>query len=211
MGIADFYSGTIEKDGITYHTVDTNALTTLFDQLSESVEFGKKTTVTKAYIAVPGEEIITKHGSGEENRYTASGGEIVFDNGGGDKFVPRDSEGKSNGAQLLQTKYQLLKGSLEAGDAEFIPATKASKILIGVNPDPIRILNPWGPDTTQDLPAGSTLKLDGNKVTGIEKAAFEKTWSRTTPTGEIIQPTPARADGQEWAASLGNRTGRIKG
>lgn len=212
MSISDFYTGTVDKDGERYHTVDTNALVGLFDELREQVEFGKKVAVTKAYLAAAGEEIITSHGSGEETRYTAVGGEVVFDNGGGDKFVPRDGEGKSNGAELLQTKYELVKGSLADGDAEFIPASKASQILIGVNPDPIRILNPWGPGSTQDLPAGSTLKLDGDKVTGIEREAFAKTWGRTTPAGEILQNAASpRADGQDWAASLGDRKGRIKG
>lgn len=210
MPLNSYYEGAAEKDGVTYHLVDTNKLTAVFSELSNQVEHGKKTTLTKAYIAAPGEEIITRHGSGEENRYTATGGEVVFDNGGGDKFVPRDSDGKSNGTQLLNDKYELQKGSLEAGDAEFIPASKASKILIGVNPEPIRIMNPWGAGSTQDLPAGSTLKLDGNKVTGIEKAAFEKTWSRTDEAGNIL-PASQRADGNKWSDALGDRDGRKLG
>lgn len=185
--IQNYYQGTIEKDGIIYHLVDTNKLTTLFDKISEKVVFGKKTAMTKAYIAKPGEEIVTRHDSGEETHYKAQGGEVVFDNGGGDKFVPRDEEGKSNGAQLLKDKYELQRGSLESGDAEYIPLSKPSKLLIGINPDPIRIVNPWGPGSTQDLPAGSALKLDGIKVTGIEKSAFEKTWSRCDEKGNILK------------------------
>lgn len=209
MALKDYYKGTAEKDGVIYQQVDTNELTRLFTELSGQVEFGKKTTLTKAYIAAPGEEIITRHKSGEETRYTAVGGEIVFDNGGGDKFVPRDSDGKSNGAQLLNEKYELQKGTLETGDAEFIPASKVSQILIGVNTEPLRILNPWGTGSTQDLPIGSTLKLDGNKVTGIEKEAFEKTWSRTNQEGEILGASSSqRSDGQAWKGSLGDRTGR---
>jgi len=208
MPLSNYYEGTVEKEGVTYHLVDTNKLTGLFDELSGQVEHGKKTALTKAYVAAPGEEIITRHGSGEENRYTAQGGEVVFDNGGGDKFVPRDGEGKSNGAQLLKDKYELQRGSLETGDAEYIPASKPSKLLIGSNPEPIRIMNPWGAGSTQDLPAGSTLKLDGNKVTGIEKAAFEKTWGRTDEAGNVLQATAQRADGNKWGDSLGERTGR---
>ncbi len=114
------------------------------------------------------------------------------------KFVElsatRTGEPVSNGAQLLQAKYELVKGTLEGGDAEFIPASKPSQLLIGVNPTPIRILNPWGAGSTQDLPASSTLKLDGDKVTGIEGEAFAKTWSRTTPDGEILKAAPVRVD-----------------
>lgn len=202
MGISNFYTGTVEKDGATYQTVDTNALTGLFRELSDSVEFGKKTTVTGAYVAKAGEVVITTHKSGEENRYEAKGGEIVFDNGGGDKFVPRDGDGASNGAELLQTKYELVRGSLEAGDAEYIPASKPSQLLININPTPIRILNPWGAGSTQDLPAGSTLKLDGDKVTGIEGEAFEKTWSRTTQAGEILKSAPTRVDPKKHSPLL---------
>lgn len=72
--------------------------------------------------------------------------------------------------------------------------------MVGVNDVPIRILNPWGEGSTQDLPAGSTLKLDGEKVTGIEKDAFEKTWSKTNRMGRIIR------EGDQEVARGGERT-----
>lgn len=197
-----YYEGEIEKDGITYHLVDTNKLTGLFDELSRQVEYGRKTALTRAYIASPEEEIITRHSSGEESRYTAQGGEVVFNNGGGDIFVPRNDNGEPNGRKVLEDKYELQNGSLEAGDAKYIPAAAASKLLIGTNPEPIRIMNPWGAGSTQDLPAGSTLKLDGDKVTGIEKGAFDKTWSRTDKSGTPLQAATQRADGRQWTGSI---------
>lgn len=209
MSLNNYCEGTVEKDGVTYHLVDAHKLVGLFAELGTQVEYGKKTARTRAYIASPGEEIITQHSSGlETSPYIARGGEVVFDNGGGDKFVPRDDKGQSNGGQLLQAKYELTQGSLATGDAEYIPVSTPSKLLIGINSEPIRIMNPWGVDSTQDLPAGSTLKLDGDKVTGIEKAAFEKTWSRTDEAGNILATPSQRTDGRDWAAALGNRTGR---
>lgn len=210
MPLRNYYEGTVKKDGVIYHLVDTNKLTGLFEELGRQVEFGKKTALTKAYFAKPGEEIVTRHDSGEETHYKAQGGEVVFDNGGGDKFVPRDEEGKSNGAQLLKDKYELQRGSLESGDAEYMPLSIPSKLLIGINPDPIRIMNPWGAGSTQDIPAGSTLKLDGNKVTGIEKTAFEKTWSRTDEKGNILKSATQRADGKTWKDFLDDTTSRKK-
>lgn len=128
--ISQYYEGEVEKDGTIFKMVDTNKIVKLFEDLSTKVEFGKKTAVTRAYKAQPGEIIITTHGSVEENRYTAEGGEVVFDNGGGDKFVPRDGDGNPIGDKILAEKYELVSGSLEGGDASYIPQSKASQFWL---------------------------------------------------------------------------------
>ncbi len=195
VDLRKYYRGTaVNESGTEFNLVDTNELTGLFDDLKQEVQFGKKTKTTSAYIAKQGEEIITINSGNEENRYTAKGGEVVFDNGGGDKFVPRDDDGKSNGKLLLQGKYEILKGSLENGDAVYIPKGGVpSKVLTNI-PDNVRIMNPWGQGSTQDLPAGSTLKLDGDKVTGIEGEAFKNTWSLTDKAGKIVQNASVKQD-----------------
>jgi len=186
MNLKDLYKGIVDKDGKTFHLVDTNELKILFSTMSDKVKLGKKFKETFVYIAQKGEIISTEHNSVEEARYEAKGGEIVFDNGGGDKFVPRDNAGESNGKIILNEKYQLVSGSLEEGNAKFIPSSPPSKILVGINKDYIRILNPWGENSTQDLPPNSVLKLNGEKVTGIEKDAFEKTWKITDKLGNPL-------------------------
>lgn len=51
MPLSNYYEGTLKKDGVVYYVVDANELTGLFEELSGQVEYGKKTALTKAYLA----------------------------------------------------------------------------------------------------------------------------------------------------------------
>ena len=169
--------------------IDYKELTKVFEDHPDLVTWGKKTATTRAYIATKPETLITGHGTDKESTYQINVGDVVFDNGGDDKYVPRNDDNSPKGAQVLKDKYELVSGSLEGGDGVFRPAADPTRILVDANPDfPIRIMNRWGEGSEQDFPAGAVLKLseDGKKVTGLNGNAFKETWSITDEKGNIL-------------------------
>ena len=176
-----YTSETIQDNGKSYHVLDGSKLN------FSAAPFGKKTAETTARLAEPEEHIVTMPGTEKESAYVANGGEVVFDNGGGDVYVPRDNAGHSTGKHILDTKYDLVRGSLEQGNAAYIPKANPSRIMPFSTTRYTAIKDAWGPGAHQFLPPNSTLKLNDNgQVTGIEGSAFEKTWSITDQEGNIL-------------------------
>lgn len=168
------------NDGRVYSVLDT----TKIEFESHAVVIGSKTKLTHARAAMPSEVIVTSPGSTEEARYTALGGEVVFinllPNGVEDAYVPRDAEGNANGQAILEQRYTHVAGDLTSG-ATYRPNAVPSRLLHEVVDRPTVIKDAWGVGAHQFLDKGATLKADGNRATGIDKAAFDETWSILPP------------------------------
>ena len=142
-------------------------------------------------------EIVTSPGKVEESRVTAKGGEYIFINqlpgGKEDAFIPRDSSGIANGAQILADKYELVGGNINAEGAFYRPKGVPSKLLHEAISKPTVIKDAWGPGSHQFLAEGATLKSENGRVTGIDKAAFDETWSLTDKIGRLQSESAGRA------------------
>ncbi|MFO0389295.1 MAG: hypothetical protein ACK502_06210 [Alphaproteobacteria bacterium] len=178
------------SDGVNYTVLDTTKLD--FD--APEAVFGKKTKPTLVRTAKPGEEIITSPGKVEESRITAKGGEVIFVNqlpdGREDAYIPRDANGRPNGQQILNEKYEAIGDDPNGKGALFRPKGSPSKLLPAAITEPTVIKDAWGPGNNQFLDVGATLKLDNGRVTGIDKAAFDETWSITDKAGNIVTSKP---------------------
>ncbi|MFZ4540530.1 MAG: hypothetical protein ACOYNL_01815 [Rickettsiales bacterium] len=183
--IENAYTGEMmtHSDGINYAVLDTTKL-----DFSNSA-YGKKTKATLIKIAKPGEEIIANPGKVEESRVTAKGGEYIFinqlPNGQVDAYMPREADGTPNGKKTIEEKYELVGGDLNAEGAFFRPKGLPSKILYEAITKPTVIKDAWGLGSHQFLGEGSTLKADNGRATGIDKTAFDTTWSLTDEVGRI--------------------------
>jgi len=194
MDITHCYSGeTIHHtDGIDYAIIDTGKLD------FSKAQFGKKTKPTLVRLAKAGETIVTSPGKAEEIRYSALGGEVVFVNqlpgGVEDSFVPRTPSGQPNGQEVLDKKYELVGGDLCGEGAFFRPKGAPLRILHEVVVRPTVIIDAYGSGNHQFLGEGATLKKEGEKrPSGIDKAAFDETWSITDKTGRI-QPKGSKEE-----------------
>lgn len=181
------YTGETIKhnDGIDYAVLDVSKLN--FE--APEAKFGKKTKPTLIRKANSGEEIVTSPGQIEESRIIAKGGELVFINqlpdGKEDAFIPRDSSGAPNGQQILDERYELVGGDISNEGAFYRPKGAPSRLLHEVITQPTVIKDAWGTGNHQFLAEGATLKIENGRVTGIDKAAFDETWSITDQTGRI--------------------------
>ncbi len=189
------YTGETIKhsDGIDYAVIDTSKLNF---EAPEAV-FGKKTKPTLIRIAKVGEEVVTSPGKVEESRITAKGGEYIFINqlpgGKEDAFIPRDGAGVANGEQVLAEKYELVGGDVNGEGAFFRPKGTPSKLLHEIITKPTVVKDAWGAGSHQFLGEGATLKSEKGRVTGIDKAAFDETWSITDETGRIQNERTGKA------------------
>jgi hypothetical protein len=181
------------SDGIDYAVLDTTRLN--FD--APDAVFGKKTKPTLIRAAKAGEEIVTSPGKVEESRTTAKGGELIFINklpgGVEDAFIPRDATGAANGQQILDEKYELVGGDINGEGAYFRPKGTPSKLLHEAVTKPTVIKDAWGAGSHQFLGEGATLKQDKDRATGIDKAAFDETWSLTDKIGRIVNERTGQA------------------
>lgn len=188
VDISSAYTGETIKhsDGVDYAVIDTTRLN--FD--APEAVFGKKTKPTLVRVAKAGEEIVTSPGKVEESRITAKGGELIFINklpgGVEDAFIPRDVSGAANGQQIVDEKYELVGGDINGEGAFFRPKGTPSKLLHEAVTKPTVIKNAWGAGRHQFLGEGATLKQDKGRATGIDKAAFDETWSITDDAGRIL-------------------------
>jgi hypothetical protein len=175
----------LHTDGIAYAVLDCAKL----DFSGRDVKFGKKTKPTLVRIAKKGEVIITQPGTVEESRIEATGGELVFTNylpgDVEDVFIPRDAHGNPNGREILSERYRMIGGNILGEGGLFQPRNAPFKLLHEAITEPTCIKDAWGPGNHQFLGKGATLKLDGTRVTGIDKAAFDETWSITNARGQI--------------------------
>lgn len=188
MTIEAAYTGeTItHSDGIAYQVLDTTRL----DFSAEGVVLGKKTKPTLVRAAKAGEVVVTSPGKVEESRVTAKGGELMFINhlpgGVEDMFIPHDAAGVPNGRQVLDERYELVGGDVNADGAYFRPSGLPNPLLHEVIDRPTVIKDAWGAGSHQFLGEGATLKSEKGRVTGIDKAAFDETWSLTDASGRIV-------------------------
>jgi hypothetical protein len=173
------------SDGQDYEVIDPAKVT--FN--GPEAGFGKKTKPTLARIARAGEEVVTNPGSIEESRVTAAGGEAIFINelpgGKRDEYIPRNN-GIANGQQILNERYELIGGDINAEGAYFRPKGAPVQILHEAVIKPTVILDAWGKEQHQFLTNGATLKLQDGRITGIDKAAFDDTWSVTDAGGAKV-------------------------
>ena len=143
---------------------------------------GRKSTETLVLRAYQDQKIETKNSQGLiEAVYTANEGEAIFCNNEDDKYVPRDSDGKAwSFDEITKYGYDLTTNIFQVGnnDAVKIRSNKIAKVLPEIITIPTCIKDAWGEGSHQFLFEGATLKqdLETGKVTGIEKAAFDKTW-----------------------------------
>ncbi|MDR2901607.1 MAG: hypothetical protein LBU87_00660 [Lactobacillales bacterium] len=139
----------------------------------------RKSTLTLVKEARGGEKIETKNSTGKiESVYEAQKGEAIFVNihNPKDMYVPGNSDGSR-----WQFKNVLNLGYEKAGNAEdgmWVKSTNTAKVLIETVTEPLCIKDAWGKGNHQFLYPGATLKQDPatQKVTGIDKEAFEATW-----------------------------------
>lgn len=158
-----------------------------------SATYGMKTAPTFAFRAKQGQKVITSQGDNVETSFTCDGGEVIFvnrlPNGQMDIYVPRDGAGNPAGEQILAKDYWPLSGDLDRpAGALFQPKASPARILFEAVEQPTVIIDAYGPGNHQFLDTGATLKIAGNSVTGINKAAFDATWSVTDENGTVIRP-----------------------
>ena len=175
----------IEQNGLRYQVLATKRVNFGDDG---SCSYGKKTSSTKVWRAAPGDVIVTDHNGTEETPpYTAEGGEVVFcnelPNNRLDVYVPRDQKGVPNGDRILETAYTLISSDLNEGEAYYVPNSTPVKVAAGI--DRLTCLeNAYGEGNHQFLKDGDILKQDASsRVTGIDREAFNFTWSLTDRNG----------------------------
>ncbi|HTK85902.1 MAG TPA: hypothetical protein VL625_12535 [Patescibacteria group bacterium] len=156
----------------------------------DEAAWGKKTRPIKAWIARPGEKVATALAQGTESYYECAGGEVVFENelphGLKDIYVPRSPTGESTGAALLKRDYLPVDHGLNGEHGCFAPNSKPVKILHEIINRPACIVDCWGPGKHAYFYPGATLKIADGRVTGIDKDAFDFTWSITDREGVIL-------------------------
>ncbi len=142
---------------------------------SDKTVKARKATLTKVYIASEGQKIETIVGGNVETTFIAEGDEIIFENNPQDVFVPRDKSGKPNGREILKQSYDWVKGGVRDSIAFYRP-NKVEDVAHEVVTQNTVIFDAYGEGQHQYLTIGATLKIKGDRVTGINKEAFDNTW-----------------------------------
>lgn len=183
--LSKFYTWEIiKKDGTEYELLDNEKVGELFNN-ENNIQRGRKTTPTKIRKAIPWEIIPTyvKNENWEyvkEGEITAQEWDFVFQNINDEKdtYIPQNFDineyAPKNKWDEIEEEYKL-----------FIRKSKPSKLLHEVIQKPtIIIVKKWN-NYEQALDVGSTLKLDWDEVTWINKWGFEA-WSITDKEGNIL-------------------------
>lgn len=166
----------LSPEGIECHVLDTESVD------FTNCELGRKTKETIILKANGNEKIDTINSDGLiESTYITNPGEAIFYNNDKDKYVPRDS----NGTPIMfdnieESGYEITTPLFQFGNNQAIKvkSKKTAYLLHEIIEIPTCIKDAWGIGAHQFLYEGATLKKDPdtNKVTGIDKVAFDKTW-----------------------------------
>jgi hypothetical protein len=163
--------------------------------------WGMKTSPAFAFRGRAGQRVVTSQGDNVETAFTCVGGEVVFvnilpPNGKLDAYVPRDKQGNSTGEKILADLYDAISGNFESSTGGlYRPKPAPTLILLRVIEKPTVLVDAYGPgqhvflepEATLKI-SGSTLKISGSNVSGINPVAFDATWAVTDAEGNIVQP-----------------------
>lgn len=166
----------VSPDGIRCHVLDTNKIE--FD----SNCIGRKNKETIVLRANGNERIDTINSLGLiESTYITKPGEAIFYNSENDQYVPRDGNGNSRMFDDIENyDFEITTPLFQFKNNEAVKVKnkKVAYLLPKIINKPTCIKDAWGLGNHQFLYEGATLKKDPdtNKVTGIEKEAFDNTW-----------------------------------
>lgn len=153
---------------------------------------GRKAALTLVCRAEGGENIETKNKEGlVESVYVAKAGDAIFVNlhNRADTWVPGNTDGtRWQFAGITEHGYEVSGRDSESGGI-LLKSTKTAALLHEAVQEPTCVKNAWGEGNHAFLYKGATLKLEGDRVTGIDKHAFDNTWEITTPA----QPPATKA------------------
>ena len=174
-------------NGVLCQVIDIAKVAEVFE--TDEIKWGKKTKPILIRTAKAGEVIETVV-SAKESHYVCTGGEAIFINelegGKLDIFVPRTPENVPSGWDILSKRYEVIGPNDEKGGTYYRPIFAPCKLLhetIGSNSC---VMNCWGEGNHAFLYEGATLKQEADgRITGIDKLAFDQTWSITNKLGKI--------------------------
>ena len=167
------YTGEIiQFQGENFAVIDTGSID------FSKAQIGVKNKITKVVLAKGGEKITTKNGNGEiESVVVAISGDAIFCNSENDMYIPTSSDGTHYKYDNIETYGYTIQE--KGDDYVFVRSNNKALLLVGCIEKNSAIKNAFGNGVHQFLYKGATLKKDlkTGTITGIDKQAFETTWT----------------------------------
>lgn len=106
--------------------------------------------------------------------------------------MPRDEQGNDIGQATLDTDYTLLGGDIHGDGATYRPVGRVVPLLHEATDRPSCLKDSYGEGNHAFFSEGATFKGEHGKIRGIDKTAFDHTWSLTDEIGRSLKKQGSR-------------------